>query len=168
MDELFLAYGVRLCAYARRWTETREVAEEVVQDVFLNLWANREQWTVPGTIASYLFRAVRNRALNHVRHERITRRSLRTPDVIGHETHGRYGSVSGEEHLIQGELHNAVDEAIRALPERSREIFLLNREYGLTYMQIAETLDISVKTVEYHMGRAFTVLRCQLADWAVL
>jgi RNA polymerase sigma-70 factor (ECF subfamily) len=79
---------------------------------------------------------------------------------------GQRIGVSTEETVMQDELRAAIQEAIDALPERSREIFLLNREQGLTYVGIAQMLDLSVKAVEYHMGRAFAQLRKRLADWS--
>ena len=70
-----------------------------------------------------------------------------------------------DDEVNAAELSAAVNRAVRSLPTRCREVFTLNREHNLSYREIAETLEISVKTVEVHMGRALTVLRRQLHDW---
>lgn len=161
-DELFLAHYAGLCQFAYRLTGSRMVAEDIVQDLFLALWSRPEPLTLDDPLP-YLYASVRNRAISHGRRERwrfltLTRRaeelpSIQPPDAAGAET---------------GELARAVEQAIRGLPERRREIFVLHREQHLTYAQIAATLGISVKTVETQMGRALKALRERLAPLLLL
>lgn len=166
LDEVYAEYGARLCAYVYRWTYSSETAEEIVQEIFLAIWRNRAQWDLtPELLKPYLFRAARNRLTNHLRRQQLERR-LREP--------GARDALDGmlaeppplpDEQLRHAELRRSVHGAVAALPDRCREIFLLNREQGLTYSEIAQLLGVTVKTVEYHMGRAFTLLRRQLAEW---
>lgn len=166
LTEVYAEYGVRLCAYAHRWTRSREAAEEIVQDVFLGLWRAREEWQFSGPVNAYLFRAVRNRVANHLRRDRVAlrfqERALATEERFGAGT----GHGAPDDAVTQDELRASVQAAVAALPDRCREVFLLNREQGLTYAEIAQLQSVTVKTVEYHMGRAFAALRKGLAAWS--
>ena len=166
LEEMFGAYGGRLCAFAHRWTRSRDTAEEIVQDIFLAIWRNREQWTLgAGMLKPYLFRATRNRVTNEMRRARVAERFAE--QSVHEDFAGAVGrrAATPEEEMRQAELRRSVSEAVAALPDRAREIFLLNREQGLTYAEIAALLGVTVKTVEYHMARVFVALRAQLADW---
>lgn len=166
-DEMYAALGVQLCAYAYRWTQSRAIAEELVQEVFLNIWTHRLEWDIRGSMTPYLFRAVRNHVLNHLRHLRVERRHAALADTEW--TNPASAAMLGtptDESFVREERRVAIQHAITELPERSREVFLLNREQGLKYTEIAAMLGVSVKTVEYHMGRAFAQLRRTLAAWS--
>jgi RNA polymerase sigma-70 factor (ECF subfamily) len=137
----------------------RALAEEIAQDVMLELWRRRESLDVEQTFRAYLIRATRNRALNHIRHQRIVAResalaALESPSA-----------ASAEEELLGVELERAVRDAIDGLSDDCREVFQLSRENGLKYAEIATTLEISIKTVEKRMGRALAELRDRLAPW---
>jgi RNA polymerase sigma-70 factor (ECF subfamily) len=166
LEEMFSAYGPRLCAFAHRWTRSRETAEEIVQDVFLAIWRNRAEWRLgAGMLKPYLFRATRNRVTNDLRRVRVAERFAER--AVHEDFDGAVSrpSATPDEDMRQAELRRSVHEAVTALPDRCREIFLLNREQGLTYAEIAGLLGVTVKTVEYHMARAFVALRARLADW---
>jgi RNA polymerase sigma-70 factor (ECF subfamily) len=125
----------------------------------LELWRRRESLDVEQTFRAYLIRATRNRALNHIRHQRIVAReaalaALESPS-----------SPSAEETLLGVELERAVREAIDGLSDNCREVFQLSRESGLKYAEIATTLEISIKTVEKRMGQALAELRERLSAW---
>jgi RNA polymerase sigma-70 factor (ECF subfamily) len=104
-------------------------------------------------------RSTRNRALNHVRHQRIVARELASATLEPRESLGTDADMLGVE------LERVAREAIAALPERCREVFELSRVHGMRYVDIAETLEISVKTVEKRMGQALSELRERLAPW---
>jgi RNA polymerase sigma-70 factor (ECF subfamily) len=150
-ERLFRAFTPGLCAFATRYVGSREVAEELVQDLFLTLWRNRGELMIGEAVPSYLFTATRNRAINHLRRER--RSGAWDPAVIGriHDT-----SVTSEAALL--ELLDLQD-AIERLPARCRLIFTLSRQQDMSYGEIARSLGLSVKTVEVQMGRALKSLR---------
>jgi RNA polymerase sigma-70 factor (ECF subfamily) len=150
-ESLFRAFAPGLCAFLGRYVESRAVAEDLVQDLFLTLWHKREELQITGTVDSYLFGAARNRALNYLRHERVTDR-FRTSILERGEPHG-----SSEEGEILEMLE--VQGAVETLPARCRLIFSLHHHHGLTYAEIARSLGLSVKTVETQMGRALKALR---------
>ncbi len=160
---VFRAHYGALASFTLRFVDSRDVAEELVQDLFLSLWARREQLSAIESFRTYLFRAMRNRALNHLRRKRLERKweqenylpaEPATPGRTDDETTGK-------------EVAIAMDRAIAKLPPRCREVFLLSREGGLTYTQIGVSLGISVKTVETQMGRALKSLRLALEPFRI-
>ncbi len=137
----------------------RAAAEEIAQEVMLELWRHRESLEVQQSFGAYLIRSTRNRALNHVRHQRIVARELAAATLERRESPGPDAEVLGVE------LERVVREAVAALPERCREVFELSRVQGMRYVDIARALEISVKTVEKRMGQALSELRDRLAPW---
>jgi RNA polymerase sigma-70 factor (ECF subfamily) len=135
------------------------VAEEIVQDVMLELWRRRESLARDTSPQAYLFQSTRNRALNHVRHERVERKG----EPILTTQAGVEASAPAE--LVEEEIGVALRAAVSELPERCREVFELSRTHGLKYSEIATVLGISVKTVEAQMGKALRSLRVKLAQW---
>ena len=143
---------------ATRLLVERSLAEEIAQDVMLELWRRRESLMLTGPLRAYLQQATRNRSLNRLRQARTAQRG----EVY---VRGPSESESSDAHTISSELHAAATAAIAALSEPQREVFTMNREQGLTYNEIADILGISVKSVEARMGRALKQLRDALADW---
>jgi RNA polymerase sigma-70 factor (ECF subfamily) len=158
-DTIFRAYYAPLVRLAERLLRERAVAEEVVQDVMLELWRRRETFSLEDSLRVYLFRAARNRALNHIRHLKVERRG--EPFVVAHSS----STPRADSALAEEELQSAVTRALDSLPTPTREVFEMSRVGGLRYTEIAESLGISVKTVEARMGRALRTLREQLAPW---
>jgi RNA polymerase sigma-70 factor (ECF subfamily) len=156
-EALFREHYTVLVRFAEGLVRSREGAEDAVQDVLLNVWRNRETFRVEDSVRAYLFRAVRNRALNQLRNERVRRDA-------GPRLAGESGSAPrGDVELAERDIDRAVREAVNALPPRCREVFELSRGQGLRYAEIATVLGISVKTVETQMGRALKSLRERLA-----
>ena len=156
--ELFTHHYRALCNYAMRVVVTREIAEEVVSDVFVKLWKNREQIEVHTSFQAYIYRAVRNQALDYLKlrvHRQYERESL--DSVQWNMSHADH--FSPVEELTFNEFFDHVEGCIQALPRQCQLIFRLSREEGLRYRDIAEKLEISVKTVETQMSRALKVLR---------
>lgn len=156
--ELFTHHYRALCNYAMRVVVTREIAEEVVSDVFVKLWKNREQIEVHTSFQAYIYRAVRNQALDYLKlrvHRQYERESL--DSVQWNMTHADHFSPAEE--MSFNEFYNYVEGCINDLPRQCQLIFRLSREEGLRYRDIAERLAISIKTVETQMSRALKVLR---------
>lgn len=158
-DAIFRAWYAPLVRATQAIVRDATVAEELVQDAMLELWRRRAQLDGDGSAQAYLFRATRNRALNHLRHLAVQRKNAGALQADEAE------EASAPAELVAQELEAAVHEAIAALPPRCREVFELSRGRGLKYGEIAEALDISVKAVEANMGRALKSLRIQLAPW---
>ena len=155
-ERLFRAWYGRLADYTLRLVDSPDAAEDVVQSVFIALWNGRDHLPDGDVLPSYLHRACRNRALNALRDQR---RSATVPYSSDDEPSI---APSVETALYVQDLDEVVQQALQSLAPRTREVFLLSREQELTYGQIADTLGISVKTVETLMGRALRALREQL------
>lgn len=150
-----------LAGVAHRLVRSQAIAEELVQEVLLATWVRRDALG-DDPLEAYLFRGVRNRALNHLRGERVRAR-WETQELAVHGGLEPWVPASADAAVVEGEQGAAVRAAVDALPPRMREVFLLSRERGLSYAEIAETLAVSIKTVETQMGRALRTLRARLA-----
>ncbi|HJP85932.1 MAG TPA: RNA polymerase sigma-70 factor [Gemmatimonadaceae bacterium] len=160
-DSVFRDNYAHLVRMAESIVRERALAEEIAQDVMLELWRRRETIEVEQSFRAYLLRSTRNRALNHVRHQRIVMREATIAAAAAESARAQ----SAEDEMVVTELERAVRSAIDALPERTREVFQLSRDRGLKYSEIAVVLGISVKTVEKRMGQALAELRERLAQW---
>ena len=158
-DIIFRAHYAPLVNAAEGVLRERAVAEEVAQDVFLELWRRRESLVVQESLRAYLFRSVRNRALNHLRHGRVQRNAA--PYVAREEA----TPAAAPARMAEREIEGAVREAVAALPAPVRQVFEMSRRQHLKYNEIADSLGISVKTVEARMGKALKELRVRLAPW---
>lgn len=158
-DEIFREWYPRLVLIADRLVGERQVAEDLAQEVFLELWRRRESLALETTVHAYLLQSVRNRSLNHLRHAHVRRKSV--PDVV--EMAG--SSMPADAEAVAAELAVAIQGAMDALSPRCREVFQMSRERGLKYSEIATQLGISVKAVEAQMGKALRTMREHLAPW---
>jgi RNA polymerase sigma-70 factor (ECF subfamily) len=158
-DSIFHTHYARLVGVAQGMLRERATAEEIAQEVMLELWRRRETLTVETSLRAYLFRATRNRALNHIRHQRVERRG--EPFTSAESS----VAAAADSHLAEQEIDAALRRAVEHLPARCREVFELSRVHGLKYAEIARILEISVKTVEAQMGKALRIMRKQLAPW---
>jgi RNA polymerase sigma-70 factor (ECF subfamily) len=153
-ERLFRAFAPGLIAFLTRSVRSRSVAEELVQDLFLTLWQKRGELEIREAVTSYLFTAARNRAINYLRRER--RAAGWEDGVVGRIEDT---TIPEEDTLLELlDLHDAV----ARLPARCRLIFTLSRQQDLTYGEIAQSLGLSIKTVEVQMGRALKSLRAWL------
>jgi len=158
-DTIFRTWYAPLVRVATYLLHDPGIAEEVVQDVLLEVWRRRETLALEQEPRRYLMRATRNRALNHVRHQQVAARAAArdTPE----ESH----AAAAPALLDAAELEVAIAQAVATLPPRCREVFELSRRHHMSYAQIADALDIAPKTVENQMGKALRILRGALAAW---
>jgi RNA polymerase sigma-70 factor, ECF subfamily len=158
-DTIFRVHYLPLVGFVQSILRERALAEEVVQDLMLELWRRRESMEVKESIRTYLFQGARNRSLNHIRHARVEERAepyVREEEAV---------APRADADVVEKEIEDAVRVAVGELPARCREVFELSRVHGLKYSEIAGTMGISVKTVETQMGKALQILRGKLAAW---
>ncbi len=157
-EEIFRASYPRLVAAAAHVHGARGEAEDIAQEVLLELWRGRERLDPGMSVPGYLHRAVRNRALNRVRHDRVVREA--EPFLPSGTT-----AQSAEGAVLARELETTIRATVARLPARCREVFELSRVHQLRYAEIASAMEISVKTVEAQMGKAIRLLRDGLGGW---
>lgn len=161
LEAVFRAHYGSMCTVVRRIVFAPDVAEELVQDVFFKLWSKRAQLAEIDALKTYLYRAARNTALNHLRRQKLELAHEEREAIKGEPT----TLEATDDSATAGEVTEAVHTAINRLPTRCREIFLMSRDGGLTYGEIASELGISIKTVETQMGRALKSLRIWLSQY---
>lgn len=158
-ESLFRAYHPPMCAFAMRMIGSTDVAEDLVQEVFLYVWRHRESVQIRSAPRVYLYSALRHAALRYLRHERVVRRNTAETISIFDRP-----SRPTDARLLSAETLTLIRAAIGRLPERCRLVYTLHREQGLTYAEIAEVMQTSPKTVDVQMGRALKALRRALGS----
>ena len=161
-EQLFKTHFQHLCHFAYQYISDQDSARDITQKVFINLWENRENINPEKSIRSYLFTSVRNRCLNHIRDQKKYRSKVLDLDINDFEF------AFEEDHLAVEELKNKIVEAMATLPEKCRIVLEMSRYKGIKYNEIAEELNISVKTVEAHMSKALKTLKHHLEDYIFL
>lgn len=162
-ERFFKEHFVALCAFANKYIRNTDSSKEIVHDVFINVWEKRQSMVEERSVKSYLYTSVKNRCLNYLRDNRKFNKSsdaAELRDEIGDNHH--------EEMMEAAELESRIDLVIRQLPDKCREVFVLSRFEEKKYSEIAEKLNLSVKTVEAHMSKALKVLKDKLADYFML
>ena len=160
-DTLFRRYYPMLCAYGHRFVELED-AEEIVEDSLLWIWENRETLVIESSLNSYLFKMVYRRALNKLAHIDATQRA----DTRFYEE--MQEMLQDTDYYQIEELAKRIEDAVAALPESYREAFVMHRFRDMSYKEIAETLGVSPKTIDYHIQQALKQLRVDLKDYLPL
>lgn len=157
-EELFEAYYRPLAIFAMKYVGDLEIAKEIVQDFFVHLYENRRALVITTSLKSYLYRSIRNRCLNHLKHSELVRQHM---SVLGQA----YSSEEDPEtRILETELENRIFQIVEGLPPRCREIFILSRVKGIKNKEIAAKLDISIRTVETQISLALKELRATLGS----
>ena len=159
---IFRKYYVRLCGFANKFIANAAEAEEIVQEVFLNIWAKKDRLKLDDEIKPYLFKSVQNLCFNFIEHQKVIDNYYSVIEVVYKNQKEDFDTY---ESVLFTEFQAKVDEAIGSLPEECRKIFRMSREDGLKYTEIASKLDLSVKTVETQMSRALSKLKTELKDY---
>lgn len=160
-ERFFKSHYQALCGFAATYVKDADAAEDIVQNTFLTIWQKREGLELRQSLKSYLYTSVRNACLNKLKSEKI--RDQYRADNIGSEENGE-----SSDHLEEMELSERISKAIVEMPPERQKIFLMSREEGLKYKEIAEKLNKSIKTVENQMGKALKYMREELADFLVV
>jgi len=156
-EQLFKQYFVPLVAFARKYVTDTDSATEVVHKVFIKIWEKRLEINPDKGIKTYLYTSVYHLSMNHLRY-------VKKFDGEPLEKANSLYTESGQSNMEFTELEEKVLNAINTLPDKCKEVFILNRYDELTYQQISEKLNISIKTVEGHITKALKVLRIALQD----
>lgn len=158
-ESLFRSSYVSLVNYAKTLIRDYDTAEEIVQDLFVRIWQDREKFKIKSSVKGYLFRSVYNRCIHHIDHLKVMSRHAE----ISTYDHGN-SAEDPSEILHYKDLQLSIARILERLPERCAKIFCMSRFDGLKYNEIAEELSVSVKTVEANMGRALKEFRKELSE----
>jgi len=159
IELLFRMHYAFLCKTVIRIVPDPVFVEDLVQDVFYELWKKRENIVINTSIRAYLKRAAINKTLNHIRSQKMKF----DDEAPQHDL--KSNQISSQRKLETDELQNVINQAISELPERCRIVFSLSRFEELSYREIADSLDISIKTVENQISKALKILREKLAPY---
>lgn len=161
---MFRTYYPQLCGFAAGYVKSKDAGREVVQNVFLKIWERRGRLQVHTSFKSYLYRAVRNQALDRLKKARRRAEFIGEMQVDRMPRNGRTERRTAADEMRHKELTDAIWRAVDELPERRKTTFILHRQHDLTYAEIAEVMGVTRKTVENQMGRALKTLRQLLAS----
>ncbi len=157
---LFRGHFAGLCFFAQKYVKDIDTAKEIVQDAFLSLWEKRDTIDMDRQVKSYLTMIIHNKCTNYLRDNRKF-----DTNILQIENLLDVPEYESTDSLVTGELKVSIESAINELPEKCREIFVMNRYENLKYQEIADKLQISVKTVETQMSKALQHMRLRLAAY---
>lgn len=169
-EQLYFDLQPRLYSFSRKFINDAEQAKDIVQDIFMEFWERRETIEVKTSVNSYLFRMVHNKCLNLIRTQKLQDRYTSYTEIKLKEAelHFYEDDQIGYKSIFFNEMEQIFNKSIHELPDSQREIFILSRQEGLSNKEIAEKLDISVRTVENHIYRSLKSLKESLRDFCLL
>lgn len=159
LNILFKRYFSVLCYFSFQFVKSRDLTEEVVSDVFLNIWLKRGSIVIKSSLKAYLFTAVRNQSINYMKKKDYHFEEL---EIVDKE--GKISSLRADDFLIYKDLENEIENIVQKLPEKRQLIFRMNRFEGLSYKEISEILSISINTIQNHMVKAVKFMSKQHAQ----
>ncbi len=152
-EEIYAQYYKRLCVFLMGYCDDKEVVEDVVQDVFVKLWLNRSALDIKTSLAGYLFKMAYNLLMDNYREFKKQNKFLDSYYYTVMTLSIDSDAKSDLERL------NKLEQCIEKLPPKCKEVFFENKMKGLKYQEVAEKLNLSIKTVEGHVSRALIYLR---------
>ncbi len=157
-------YHNRLLLFATHYLNSKEDAEDIVQDVFIKLWEKKKQINIKTNLNAYLFSMTRNACLDHLRAAK-SKVALNNKEQVDAWINHFSLSNANASNLIEKELEQQIEKAIALLPDKSKNVFIKSRIQGIAHHEISTQLNISSKTVEYHIGRALKHMRLHLQEF---
>lgn len=164
-EEIYISYFSRMKMFAMEYIQSEEDAENIVQDVFMALWEKRKVLPYETNILSYLIVSTKNRCLNHLRHEKLVQEvTSKLTEELTIEMELKQMSLENLNDALFSEpnLEAIITDAIQALPEKCREIFIKNKLEGIKQKDIAEEMHLSIKTIESQMAIAYKKIKEKL------
>lgn len=159
-EKLFREHFTGLCYFAQKYLGDLDSSKEIVHNVFVKIWENKHNFEWEKPAKSYLFTSVYNRSMNFIRdNKKFTSSDANEIQANILET------IEFSDTMEIAELEVRIQQALKKLPEKCREVFELNRFQGKKYAEIAKHLNISVKTVETQMSKALKVMKVELRDY---
>ena len=158
-ETIFRENYSHLCAYANTFVRDVDASQDLVQEFLFHIWQKREEVSMDVPLRAYLFKSVHNRCLNLLKHNKI--KDQHRDATLRQYKEDVYENTETE----TNELHQKIRQTIDKLPPERRKIFIMHRYDELKYKEIAERLNISIKTVENQIGKALSFLRDELKNY---
>ena len=155
--EIFERYSGLLVNHAYKILGNQDEANDIVQDVFLSIWNKRDELIITTSLSSYLYKATKNRVLNHIAHQEVVSRYSNSISSFIDNVY-----VLADTNLREKELEAIIAREIALLPEKMREVFLLRKVEELSYEEIADKLNITDKTAKQQVYNSIKILRQKL------
>ena len=160
---VFTKYYQDLVRFSFGYTRDSDASEEIVQEVFLKLWETRDSLVIHNSLKSFLLKTVQNRSIDSLRHVTITQKYASL--VLDHPI---LSENDTENYILHSELEAGFNHAMEKIPLQYAEAFRMSRIDALNYQDIAQKLEVSVRTVEVRISKALSLLRDELKDYLVL
>jgi len=169
-EHLYKDFHPRMFAYSKRFIADSEIVKDILQELFSDFWNNREEIKIETSVNAFLFKMLHNRCIDHLRSQVIkdnfaSLSSLRLSEL-------KYGYFNFEEDpfptIFMAEINEIVEKVMESLSPQAKEIFRMSRNKGMKSSEIAEKLDLSIRTVEKHIYQTLKVLKKHLADYRAI
>lgn len=165
LEHLYHEHYFSLCTYAIGLVGDTEAGQDIVSEFYCFLWEHRKQINIKESLKSYLFKSIRNRCLNYLKHQKTIQKFKNESESLGAQIDEiNLEFLKKNRELEKIDISERIQTAVDELPDQARVIFKLKRQEGRTYAQISKELKISVNTIRTQMSRALSRLRKALAD----
>lgn len=170
-EEIYVSYFSRMKGFAQEYVLSEEDAENIVQDVFTELWERKELLTYNINLVAFLFTSIKNRCIDHLRHNIVVREAVNQMQEEYQITlKVKLASLElfDQSLLSEQDIEKIISDVINSLPDKCREIFIKSKIEGKKQKDIASEMNISLKTVENQMNIAYRKLKSELKDYLPL
>lgn len=167
-EDIYLSYFSKMKYFAKEYVISEEDAENIVQDVFVELWENKEMLNMHMNLIAYLFTTIKNKCLNHLRHKLVvqeTASKLQEEYTISLRMNLDSLEAFDNNLFSDQDIEKIISRALDTLSEKCRTIFIMSKIEGKKQKEIAQELNISINTIETQMGIAYKKLRIELKDY---
>ncbi|WP_282134517.1 RNA polymerase sigma factor [Seonamhaeicola maritimus] len=152
-EQVYSEYYEKLCVYLLSYTSDKEKVEDTVQDVFIKLWNKRKELTIRSSLKNYLYRAAYNMLMDKYRKQK------RRDELLSSYYHTAVMRAIETDPSIKAEKIKKIKECIDLLPNKCKQVFMESKVTGLKRLEVAEKLNLSIKTVEGHITRAYSLIK---------
>lgn len=160
MSLMYEHYYPQLCLKAIRYVKDQKIAEDLVQDLFIDIWKKKANLNINTSLIGYLQRSIVNKSLNWIRSQRV---KIEDIDSVMSTSDN---AADAQDEIEKTELEEHITKVIDGLPEKCRLVFVMSRFDMMSYKEIGDKLDISTKTVENQISKALRILRVEMKNFA--
>lgn len=167
-NKLYNEYNERFIRFAYGYVKDIAVSEDFVMEGFIKYWENRHELALNTNPPAYILTIIKNKCLNHLQHLQTRYRvkeEIKSHSEWALQTKINTLEACDPDYLFSGEIQSIIDDTLQQLPKKTKRIFLMSRTEGLSYSVIAKKMNLSQKSIEYHISKALDQLRKSLKDF---